>query len=741
MDFETRAIHAGQEPDPATGAVITPIYQTSTYVQEAVGVHKGYDYSRVANPTRTALADRAREPRGRRARHRVLSGLGATTTLMHLVDPGERVVLIADVYGGVYRMTSQVYEPKGYRFTYVPADEFDENLAVASRRRRAARVGRDAVEPAAEHRRHPPGRRRGARRRRAARRRQHLRLAVPAAAARARRRRSSSTRRRSTSAATRDAIGGFVATNDDALGRAARLPAEVARRRARPVRRLARPARDQDARRADAPALRERARRSPSSSTAIPAVERVLYPGLPNHPGHEVARAPDARLRRHGLVPRRVRGGGRRARRAHEALPARRVARRRREPDRAPGPDDARLDRRRAVRRAAQPRPPLGRDRGGRRPARRPRGRARRRRRPRVRAWPSSMLEPIDLDFLGRPHAIGVVPGRDDRRPGALRLRPRDDAAAARRAALARARPRARPTSATCCSRTSTSTTRARPASLVREHPELTVWVSEIGAPHLVDPSRLEALGAPALRRALRPALGRARAGARRRTSAIADGRRARLGGVPDARATPRTTSATSATGRCSPATRAACASSRRPTSLPVSPPPDIDVEAWHATIAEIERRAPERLALIHFGVATDVGDAPRPARRRARPLGRPRARRAGRGASSSRPRAPDPGEDADVYDRGRAVRPVVAGAAPLLGQARRAAAATRRQSAVDPGAARLRRSPSRRSRRCSRAAGRVTANMMQSATSSAVQRPAQRDVRVDGGSPSPRRR
>ena len=67
MDFETRAIHAGQEPDPATGAIITPIYQTSTFVQEAVGVHKGYDYARVANPTRTALqvalAGWARQPR------------------------------------------------------------------------------------------------------------------------------------------------------------------------------------------------------------------------------------------------------------------------------------------------------------------------------------------------------------------------------------------------------------------------------------------------------------------------------------------------------------------------------------------------------------------------------------------------------------------------------------------------------------------------------------------------------
>ncbi len=128
MDFETRAIHVGQDPDPATGAVTVPIYQTSTYVQEAVGRHKGYDYARSANPTRTALQECLASLEG--AKHGIAysSGLGATTTLMHLVDPGERVVLIADVYGGVYRMTSQVYEPKGYAFTYVPADEFNTNL-------------------------------------------------------------------------------------------------------------------------------------------------------------------------------------------------------------------------------------------------------------------------------------------------------------------------------------------------------------------------------------------------------------------------------------------------------------------------------------------------------------------------------------------------------------------------------------------------------------------------------------
>ena len=126
MDFETRAIHEGQEPDPATGAITTPIYLTSTYVQDAVGEHKGYDYSRVANPTRTALQQCLASLES--AEHGVAfaSGLGATTTIMHLLNPGDRVVLIADVYGGVYRMTSQVYEPKGYVFDYLPAADFDD---------------------------------------------------------------------------------------------------------------------------------------------------------------------------------------------------------------------------------------------------------------------------------------------------------------------------------------------------------------------------------------------------------------------------------------------------------------------------------------------------------------------------------------------------------------------------------------------------------------------------------------
>src|SRR5262245_20207918 len=129
MDFETRAIHEGQEPDPATGSVTVPIYQTSTYAQEAVGVHKGYDYARVSNPTRTALQLCLASLEG--AEHGVAysSGMGAVTTLMHLVSPGDHVVCVNDVYGGVYRMFSQVYGPKGYRFTFLSPEEISSSLA------------------------------------------------------------------------------------------------------------------------------------------------------------------------------------------------------------------------------------------------------------------------------------------------------------------------------------------------------------------------------------------------------------------------------------------------------------------------------------------------------------------------------------------------------------------------------------------------------------------------------------
>jgi cystathionine gamma-synthase len=129
MDFETRAIHEGQEPDPATGSVVVPIYQTSTYAQEAVGQNKGYDYSRVANPTRNALQVNLASLES--AEHGVAfaSGMASVTTIMHLVHPNERVVSVNDVYGGVYRLFSQVYQPKGYDIEFLSSDEINANLA------------------------------------------------------------------------------------------------------------------------------------------------------------------------------------------------------------------------------------------------------------------------------------------------------------------------------------------------------------------------------------------------------------------------------------------------------------------------------------------------------------------------------------------------------------------------------------------------------------------------------------
>jgi cystathionine beta-lyase/cystathionine gamma-synthase len=111
--------------------VIVPIYQTSTYVQEEVGRHKGYDYSRTANPTRTALEACLASLEGAAHGLAFSSGMGAITTVMHLVSPGERVVSVNDVYGGTYRLFTKVYEPKGYRFDFLPAAGMGAGLAAA----------------------------------------------------------------------------------------------------------------------------------------------------------------------------------------------------------------------------------------------------------------------------------------------------------------------------------------------------------------------------------------------------------------------------------------------------------------------------------------------------------------------------------------------------------------------------------------------------------------------------------
>jgi cystathionine gamma-lyase len=129
MDFETRAIHDGQEPDPATGAVIVPIFQTSTYVQEEAGQTKGYEYSRTGNPTRTALETCLASLESAAHGFAFASGMAATTTVFHLLSPGDRVVCVNDVYGGTYRVFTKVYEPKGYHFEFVSAEDASERPA------------------------------------------------------------------------------------------------------------------------------------------------------------------------------------------------------------------------------------------------------------------------------------------------------------------------------------------------------------------------------------------------------------------------------------------------------------------------------------------------------------------------------------------------------------------------------------------------------------------------------------
>ncbi len=116
--FETRAIHAGQSPDPSTGAVIPPIYQTSTYVQSAPGVHRGYDYSRTINPTRTSLEECLASLEGGKYGLAFSSGMGAATTLLHLLPTGSHVVSCDDVYGGTYRLFSRVMNDRAFEFTF-----------------------------------------------------------------------------------------------------------------------------------------------------------------------------------------------------------------------------------------------------------------------------------------------------------------------------------------------------------------------------------------------------------------------------------------------------------------------------------------------------------------------------------------------------------------------------------------------------------------------------------------------
>ncbi len=119
MGFETRAIHAGQGPDPTTGAIMTPLYLTSTYVQEAPGVHKGYEYSRTSNPTRKAYENCIASLEGGEFGFSFASGCAATTTVLHMLQSGDHVVACDDLYGGTFRLFDKVLRHNGIDFSFV----------------------------------------------------------------------------------------------------------------------------------------------------------------------------------------------------------------------------------------------------------------------------------------------------------------------------------------------------------------------------------------------------------------------------------------------------------------------------------------------------------------------------------------------------------------------------------------------------------------------------------------------
>jgi cystathionine beta-lyase/cystathionine gamma-synthase len=115
----TKYVHAGSEPDPSTGAIMTPVYQTSTYVQSSPEVHKGYDYSRAGNPTRTALEKACAEIENGKYGLVFSSGVAATDAVIKLLKPGDEVIAANDMYGGTYRLFSKIFEKFGVKFHYV----------------------------------------------------------------------------------------------------------------------------------------------------------------------------------------------------------------------------------------------------------------------------------------------------------------------------------------------------------------------------------------------------------------------------------------------------------------------------------------------------------------------------------------------------------------------------------------------------------------------------------------------
>ena len=121
----TKFIHAGTVPDPSTGAIMTPIYQTSTYVQAAPGVNQGYEYARSQNPTRKALEDALAAIENGKHGLAFSSGVAATDAVIKLLNPGDEVICANDMYGGTYRLFTKIFEKYGIKFIYVDTTDVE----------------------------------------------------------------------------------------------------------------------------------------------------------------------------------------------------------------------------------------------------------------------------------------------------------------------------------------------------------------------------------------------------------------------------------------------------------------------------------------------------------------------------------------------------------------------------------------------------------------------------------------
>ncbi len=317
MQFETLAIHAGQEPDPTTGAVVPPIYQVSTYKQDGVGgLRGGYEYSRSANPTRTALEECLAAIEGGRRGLAFASGLAAEDTLLRTVcKPGDHVVVPNDAYGGTYRLFAKVLDRWGLEYTTVGRPRGRRGPGGDPARDDEGDLGRDADQPAARHRRH-----RGARRARARRRarcsmvdntfatpylQQPLALGADVVV-------HSTTK--------------YMGGHSDVVGGALVSPATSSARSWPTTRTRWAPSPGRSTRGWSCAASRRSAcgwtgtAPTPSASsrcsTSHPKVTEVLYPGLPGAPRPRGRGQADEGVRRHGVVPGRAAARTRRSRSA-----------------------------------------------------------------------------------------------------------------------------------------------------------------------------------------------------------------------------------------------------------------------------------------------------------------------------------------------------------------------------------------------------------------------------------------